>query len=125
VESPDALPLEHFRFLLDSDEREVLVAEQDGRIAGYASLEVRETPDVPIVRPRRLVFVHEIGVSSAERGQGVGRMLMEAAERWAREQGATAIELHVYEFNASAIAFYEHLGFTSLRRAMSRPLDGA
>jgi len=48
---------------------------------------------------------------------------MQCADQWAAEKGAANIELTVYEFNQSAIAFYEGLGYTPLSRKLSKPLE--
>lgn len=45
-------------------------------------------------------------------GAGLGRALMEAAERHAIERGATELELGVEPANARAFGFYEQLGYT-------------
>jgi ribosomal protein S18 acetylase RimI-like enzyme len=45
---------------------------------------------------------------------------MAHAQRWATERGLREIELNVWEFNQSAIAFYEALGYVTERRKMRR-----
>lgn len=47
------------------------------------------------------------------RGQEIGRQLIEAAEKWAKDQGATSISLNSGNRleRAGAHRFYEHLGF--------------
>jgi ribosomal protein S18 acetylase RimI-like enzyme len=47
---------------------------------------------------------------------------MDEVRVWAIAKGATAIELNVYEFNETAIAFYERLGYQTLSRKMSKEL---
>ena len=49
-------------------------------------------------------------------------MLMHKMQAWAIEKGATSIELNVYEFNETAISFYEKLGYRTLSRKMSKEL---
>jgi ribosomal protein S18 acetylase RimI-like enzyme len=49
-------------------------------------------------------------------------MLMNTMEAWAVEEGATAIQLIVYEFNEAAIALYERLGYQTLSRRLSKEL---
>ena len=44
-------------------------------------------------------------------GIGVGKLLMRAAEDWARAQGETQLYLYVLEGNAPAIGFYERQGW--------------
>jgi len=50
-------------------------------------------------------------------------MLMDIVHEWAIAKGATAIELNVYEFNKSAMAFYRRLGYETVSRKMSRALN--
>ena len=53
-----------------------------------------------------------LAVSSASRGSGIGRQLVEAFTNELRHSGARAYELSVDEDNRQAISFYERLGFT-------------
>ncbi|NXL44745.1 NAT6 acetyltransferase, partial [Podilymbus podiceps] len=57
-------------------------------------------------RPRDL-FVESVVVARALRGQGYGRRLMEATERWARAQGFSCLRLTTHDKQY----FYAHLGF--------------
>lgn len=45
------------------------------------------------------------------RGQGLNKMIMEALEGWAREQGITELRLEVYAGNRGAVKAYEKAGF--------------
>jgi diamine N-acetyltransferase len=89
------------------------VAEVSGELVGHLHVVVRETPPLPVLKPRHVAYINEIVVKAAYRGRGVGRLLMAQAEAWAKTNGATAIELGVYEFNQEAQAFYRDLGYTS------------
>ncbi len=65
-----------------------------------------------------------LSVTSAWRGRGIGRALMEQAITWARETGfITRLELEVLTRNTSAVHLYERLGFAReglLQRALLR-----
>ena len=51
-------------------------------------------------------------VSSAARGQGVGRALVEWVLAWAREQGYAAMQFNaVVETNTAAVRLWRDLGF--------------
>jgi putative acetyltransferase len=50
-------------------------------------------------------------VDEAHRRQGVGRLLLRQAVEWARSSGIRKLELHVFPWNAPAIALYESFGF--------------
>lgn len=52
-----------------------------------------------------------VAVTEEAEGRGVGRILLEAAEAWAREQGFTRLSLNVFEENRHARAVYEHFGY--------------
>jgi ribosomal protein S18 acetylase RimI-like enzyme len=100
----------------------LFVAEVSGKLVGFLSAAIRDSPPIPILVPRRYLSVADIGVTAAVRRHGIGRRLLDAAHAWASTQGATTSELNVYEFNAQAIAFYESLGYSTISRKMSRPL---
>jgi RimJ/RimL family protein N-acetyltransferase len=55
----------------------------------------------------------ELGMAVARpwRGRGVGTALLEAAMKWAREEGLHKLSLSVFPHNASAIALYRRFGF--------------
>ena len=86
----------------------VRVAEQDGVLAGFAVLLERSEGacelDGLFVEPDRM------------RG-GVGRRLVEDAERIARERGARRIDVVA---NPQAVAFYEAVGFRPAGEAQTR-----
>lgn len=119
----DAMPVDYFRSLIESDDATVLAADRHSRVVGYAILHVRESPSIPISVPRRYAFMSDLAVAEAEQRQGIGRRLIDAAVGWARAQSASEIELGVFEFNESAISFYEHLGFRTVKRIMSLHID--
>ena len=60
---------------------------------------------------RPLVNVHDLAVVSEHRGRGVGRALLDAVERRARELGCVKLTLEVQENNARARRVYASAGF--------------
>lgn len=50
-------------------------------------------------------------VSPTARGQGVGRLLVDAVHRWATDQGAARLVARVFDDNAPAVGLYTALGF--------------
>lgn len=124
VAASDALPADHFRHLLDTENSEVYVAVRDGDVVGYATVQLHETRPYPVVRPRRFAVIDEISVAESVQRQGIGRLLIDAVLGWARDRNASAIELNVFEFNEAAIAFYEDVGFTPIARRLALPLGG-
>lgn len=121
--SGPARPREYIIRLIENLDAVVLLAEEEGDMVGLLMAEVRETPDIAILVPRRYAVIEDIIVHEGRRGEGIGKALMQRAHAWARARGATAVELNVYEFNESARAFYETLGYTTESRKMRRSLE--
>lgn len=58
-------------------------------------------------------WVYYLAVSPDRRRAGLGRRLMEEAERWLRQHGVVKLNLMVRRSNRTAIGFYERLGFSN------------
>lgn len=101
----------------------LFVAEIGEKLVGFVHAVIRDAPAIPVFVPRRYAIVDGIGVKLGFQNHGMGRMLMDTVHEWAMAKGATSIELNVYEFNKTAIAFYERLGYETLSRKMSKALN--
>ena len=82
-----------------------------------------------IARPMLEGFRHcgrlGMGVLPHVRGQGLGRMLADAAIAASRARGVERVELEVFAHNTRAIRLYERLGFVHEGvRVRARKLDG-
>lgn len=107
---------------LETGEGTIFAAETDGEIVGFVAIIVRNAPDLPILQPRRMGVIDSVGVAPQAREQGIGRALMEKAHAWAKTQGATSVELNVYEFNQAARHLYETMGYITINRKMGLKL---
>lgn len=84
----------------------IVVELPSGELAGFMELVVERLIDA---EPR--VDVAGLVVSEALQGRGIGRMLMEFAEKWAAESGCRIVHLRSNLKRAGAHAFYERLGY--------------
>jgi len=109
--------------ILEDENACLWVAEQRREIVGLLHISIRETRDIPILVPRRYAIVENLAVSQAYRRRGIGNALLRAAERWALDKKAAQVELHVWEFNEGARAFYEMMGYGTASRRLWRPLS--
>lgn len=98
------------------------VATMDEKLVGFIHAIVRDTPAIPVLVPKRYAIIDGIVVKSGFQKQGIGSTLMDKVQEWAMAKGATSIELNVYEFNETAISFYENLGYRTLSRKMRKDL---
>ncbi len=111
---------------LTSDDRHVLVTrDMNQAVTGVATFQtVADTADL-----------HRVVVRSDVRGQGIGRLLVQAGLEWAEAMGATQMLLEVESNNSVAIRLYQNMGFEPIHRrpdyygeglhalVMSRPLN--
>jgi len=98
----------------------LFVAEVEAQPAGLVCAILRESPDIPILVPRRYAVIDNLVVSKAFRRRGIGRALMGRAQQWALAQGADSVELTVWGFNQRAVEFYRHLGFETVSHRMAK-----
>ena len=99
-------------------EQDIVVAEQDDTILGFAVLHHIRKPENPFMYERDFLDIDEFCVDEAYRRTGVGTELMQFIRSYAEELGFSRIELNMWEFNADALAFYEEIGFKTYRRYM-------
>lgn len=59
----------------------------------------------------RHAHISDVIVCAAAAGQGIGSLLIAAAEAWARDKGFTLITLSVFAQNIRARALYARLGY--------------
>ena len=117
---------EYMLGVLADESYALFVAEAQGpskaAILGFVQVAIQDTPPIPLLVPRRVARVENLGVRKDARRAGIGRALMNHAQRWAEKSGATEIDLNVHEFNQVAISFYRSLGYATSSRRMSKRL---
>jgi ribosomal protein S18 acetylase RimI-like enzyme len=109
----------------DSADAAVLVAEVEGRVAGFVQVLLRRPPEHPsMLKPRLLGYVRELGVSEDARGTGLGSQLLEAAEAWACLAGAQAMMVDTGARNLQAQRFYRaRMGYRDIGVMLIKPLS--
>jgi len=95
------------RQAIESNDCCVLVAETaDGELVGFLT----GYQDLHSVRFGYRAWVEDLAVHPGHRSQGVGKALLDAAKAWARERGATHLELDSALARTDAHRFYEREG---------------
>jgi len=87
----------------------VLIAEVDGKVAGYSLLYVITAP--PVFRIHRLGHIGELYVREKYRGLGVGSKLYGEATKWFRRKRIRHLSLVVLKGNDLPHSIYEKWGF--------------
>jgi aminoglycoside 6'-N-acetyltransferase I len=107
---------------LEMDEQQgeaaaVLVVDTGSPIlGGFVELSVRDRVDGAL--SERVGYVEGWYVAPELRGQGVGRRLIEAAERWTVAQGLTELASDVELDNEGSLRAHEALGFAETFRVV-------
>ena len=103
VFTTDVMSRRSFRHFLAAPGATVVVAETDGKIAGYVLV---------LYPPRsKLARLYSIAVARQSARRGVGTLLLAAAETAARQRGRHTMRLEVHEHNGRAITRYEKSGY--------------
>lgn len=93
------------------------VAEQSGRVIGYAAAQIRRDG------PSDLGVVSYNAVDPSYRGQGVGTGLIRQVMSYLRQQGARVLEVVTLDTDEPACRVYECLGFQELARLICYSRD--
>lgn len=100
---------------------EALVAETDGTVVGYAIF--FKTFSTFLARPG--IYLEDIYVQPAHRGQGFGKALLRHLAQLAISRGYGRIEWSVLDWNTPSIEFYKSLGALPLDEWTMFRLTGA
>ena len=98
---------------------DLFVLEDEQSYAGHVW--VREQPDLFTGKAR--LFVVTIAVAAAQRGRGLGKLLMAHVEQEARRRGLDEITLGVTAANTTALGLYQQLGYRVARHTLRKPLS--
>ena len=129
VFTTDILSRRSFRHFLTASKSSLVVAEDSGKLAGYAL----------VLYPARskLARLYSIAVAPHIASRGIGPLLLAAAEAAAARRRRRVMRLEVHEHNTRAIARYEKSGYRLFGRRrryyddggdalrFAKPLEGA
>ena len=99
-----------------ADRTTILVAEEDGRILGNATLELVdrvEPEDDPTLHPEES-HIRMVGVDPGARRRGIANALLDRCFELARASGKTFVTLHTTQRMTAAQRMYEGMGFRRL-----------
>lgn len=96
-----------------------LVATIGKKVVGLCGIGKR----VVISRPAPLGRITSLVVAAETQGQGIGRMLVEAAEAWMEKEGCKLVEVTSNDRRTEAHAFYRHLGYERTSIRFAKKLD--
>ena len=98
----DRLSSRSFHWMISRAHGQLLVAEQDGQLLGYALVLFR--------RGSAFARLYSIAIAAHARGLGLGRQLLSHRGLWG-EHGCAYLRLEVRTDNPGALALYERNGY--------------
>ena len=109
------------KLIIADDKRPVFVAEKDGGISGYAFCVYQQSESNNMTDIKTL-YIDDLCVDEASRGQHIGKLLYEYTLDYARRNGFYNVTLNVWADNAGAVKFYEKLGLKVQKIGMEKIL---
>ena len=100
----------------------VFVAEVDHAVAGFVAVLASVAPEEPDEGRAPYAYVSDLVVRSAYRRRGLGRALLEHAERFAHGAGASLLRVGVLVRNEGARRLYASIGFAPYTVQLIKPL---
>lgn len=114
---------EQLKEIIQAENTPVLVAvdEQD-HVLGYAFCIFQQHMNDNILTDIKTLYIDDLCVDEALRGQHIGKILYEAVLRFAKEQQCYNVTLNVWSCNESAMKFYDACGLKPYKIGMEKIL---
>lgn len=109
------------RTQLEDADAAVLVADDNGDVIGYAFATIEGYDYMALRGPAGVL--HDVIVDTEHRGQGVGRLLLNAAVEFFRSHGAPRVVLSTAARNEAAQRLFASIGFRQTMIEMTLELD--
>lgn len=105
--------------ILHDDRKPVFVArDETGNVTGYAFCVFQRHLGNNILTDIKTLYIDDLCVDEASRGQKIGRQLYEYVLDFARKAGCYNVTLNVWECNPGAKKFYEKCGLVPQKTGM-------
>lgn len=114
------------QFLLDimySDASEILLAEENEQVIGFALLMEKETSPSAGLVWHRFAHLKALMVAPEHRRIGIGSQLIQKSKEWTRRRDLAYIELNLLAENDSASRLYGKTGFHDVVHTMRCPVE--
>jgi len=106
--------------LLSRPRQQFFVADYEGRVVGWVHVLIAEYVELD-----PFVVIGGLVVDRAHRRKGIGRLLMDHAEKWAKEHSCSIVRLWSTISRTGAHEFYQELGYAKVKtqHSFAKSLD--
>ncbi len=108
--------------IICDDSRPIFVADDGGAVKGYAFCILQQHKDDNILTDIKTLYIDDLCIDEACRGQHIGKSLYEYVLSYAKEIGCYNVTLNVWQLNESAMKFYEACGLSVQKIGMEKIL---
>jgi ribosomal-protein-alanine N-acetyltransferase len=109
-QSEHMLDIQHYFYYPDF--KQAFVAELNNKIIGFIEIAIRDSFEGSTLTP--VAVIEAWFVDPANRQQGIGKNLIQAAERWAKSKGCKQLASAASAESSSIKLAYEHSGFRNV-----------
>lgn len=109
--------------LLKDETRPIFGAIEDGKLLGYCFCAVKEVAGSPVLCDDKSLYIDDLCVDEACRGQGIATKLYDYVCDYARSIGCKSVTLNVWCGNDNAMKFYERRGMKPRKIYMEASLE--
>lgn len=102
---------EDFNKMISDNNNLIVFAESEGVACGYVYAEILDRKENSYRYGLKLMYIDQLGVSAKNRGQGIGKYLLNHIVSVAKSKQIHRIEVDCWTFNEEAIGFYSKFGF--------------
>ena len=107
--------------IMASPNKFVFVAVDDSDLVlGHLFCQVRESDGQGVIAKIKTMWIEDLCVDENIRNKGIGTLLFDAVEKFAKEQRCNSITLNVWDFNEGAKVFYEKKGMSIQRVTLEK-----
>lgn len=109
--------------IIKNDSTPVFVCvNEEGTVTGHAFCIHKQITDDRVLTDVRTLYIDDICVDEAFRGQGVGKVLYDHVIGYAKELDFYNVTLNVWSCNPGAVKFYEAMGLKPQKTGMEKLL---
>ena len=97
--------------IFNNEQTPILVCvDESDVVLGYCFCIYKKVKNDSVLTDIKTLYIDDLCVDENIRGKGIGRILLEAAKKFAKETGCYNVTLNVWSCNQGALKFYEACG---------------
>ncbi|MBQ3427595.1 MAG: GNAT family N-acetyltransferase [Clostridia bacterium] len=109
---------ELFELIMDDTKPVYVAADDSDTVMGYAFCQLKDQPFSNNMIPFKSMFIDDLCVDPACRGQHIGESLFEHVKEQAKRLGCYEVTLNVWAGNKKAERFYDKMGMKTKERQL-------